>query len=66
LDDSSQHSLVSVHAAENQGGKGGGQTNNQAAQAILQEKNLGGINQGQADEGVVKIRASTYVSLSNS
>jgi hypothetical protein len=35
-------------------GKGGGQTNNQAAQAIAQGKNPGGINQGQAGEGVVK------------
>jgi hypothetical protein len=33
--------------------RGGGQTNNQAAQAIAQGKNPGGINQGQAGEGAI-------------
>jgi hypothetical protein len=55
LNDSSTYSLVPVHAAVNQGGKGGGQTNNQAAQAIVQGKNPGEINQGQACEGVIRI-----------
>jgi hypothetical protein len=61
-DDSSQHFLFLVRAAVNQGGKGGGKTNNQAAQAIVQGKNPGGINQGQAGERVTKTRASTYLS----
>jgi hypothetical protein len=52
---------LSIHAAVNQGGKGGNQTNNQAAQAILQGKNPGGINQGQAGEVVMSINISVSV-----